>query len=162
MRFLWYKLFWAMAAVLLAASVGCASKGYSEEYSAVTPAPAKPAEQVAGTPRILHPPTAAEMQVGIQIVRLGVTASGGLVDLRFIVLDSAKASAFLNSAANVPTLVADNMPPLMPPHKPMHGARFSQGQLVYVLYPNLRGTLKPGAAVMVVMGDARLGPVTVQ
>lgn len=103
-----------------------------------------------------------ESQVGIQIAHVGLTASGGLVDLRFKVLDAAKARALLGNPANVPMLIAGDMPPLMPPHKALHGARYGQGQVVYVLYPNLRGAIKPGVAVTVAMGDARLGPVTAQ
>ncbi len=110
----------------------------------------------------LPPPSALETQYGIQIAHVGLTASGGLVDLRFKVLDAAKAGALLGNPANTPMLIAGDMPPLMPPHKALHGARYGQGQLVYILYPNMRGAIKPGVEVMVAMGDVRLGPVTAQ
>jgi hypothetical protein len=110
----------------------------------------------------LPAPNSLELQYGIQITHIGLTASGGLVDLRFKVLDAAKAKALLGNAANPPMLIAGDMPPLMPPHKALHGAKYSQGQVVYILYPNLRSAVKPGAEVTVAMGDVRFGPVTAQ
>ena len=120
------------------------------------------AEHAIKTVKPLAEPSALEAQYGIQIAHVGLTASGGLVDLRFKVLDAVKARALLGNPANAPMLVAGDLPPLMPPHKALHGAKFGQGQVVYILYPNLRGAIKPGVEVMVAMGEVRLGPVTAQ
>jgi hypothetical protein len=107
-------------------------------------------------------PSALETQAGLQITHIGLTASGGLVDLRLKVLDAAKAGALLGNAAHAPMLIAGDKPPLMPPHKALHGAKYTQGQVVYILYPNLRGAVTAGAEVTVAVGEVRLGPVTAQ
>jgi hypothetical protein len=102
------------------------------------------------------------MQAGIQIAQVGLTAQGGMVDVRFKVLDAAKAKALLGNPANAPMLIAGNQPPLHPPHHALKGARFAPGQVFYILYPNARGAVQPGVEVSVAMGDARLGPVKAQ
>lgn len=125
------------------------------QVQAVAPHAARPAQQ-------MRSPSALETRYGIQIVQLGLAASGGLVDLRFKVLDAVKVKALLGDPANAPMLVAGDKPPLMAPHNALRGAKFGQGQVVYILYPNLRSAIKPGVEVTVVMGEARLGPVTAQ
>ena len=110
----------------------------------------------------LPPPSAAETQFGIQIAHVGVAAAGGLVDVRFKVLDAAKVRQLLANPANAPMLIAGDNPPLMPPHHALRGARYSEGQVFYILYPNPRRAVQPGAEVTVAMGDARIGPVTAQ
>ena len=110
----------------------------------------------------LAAPTERETEVGIQIAHVGLTASGGLVDVRFKVLDAAKAKALLSNPANAPQLLAGDNPPLVAPHHALKGARFGQGQTFYILYPNQRAAIKPGGEVSVAMGPARLGPVKAQ
>ena len=107
----------------------------------------------------LPAPSVAEARLGLQLAHVGVTASGGLVDARFKVLDAAKVKALLANPANAPHLVASETPPLMPPHHALRGARFSEGQIFYIMYPNTRSAIKPGVEVSVAMGDDRLGPV---
>jgi hypothetical protein len=134
-----------------------------------SPQPAQPAlgqpPQPVPASRMAAPlpaPTALESQLGIQITHIGLTASGGLVDLRLVVLDAAKARVLLANPANTPMLLAADLPALMAPHKALHGARYGQGQVVYLLYPNLRAAVKPGAEVVVAVGAARLGPLRAQ
>jgi hypothetical protein len=110
----------------------------------------------------LPPPSALETQVGIQIVHVGPTASGGLVDLRFKVLDAAKARALLGDPSNTPSLIVADKPPLVAPHHALKGARVSNGQVIFILFPNVRGAVQAGAPVTVAMGPVRLGPVTAQ
>jgi hypothetical protein len=110
----------------------------------------------------LPPPSVAETQAGIQVTKVGVTASGGLVDLRLKVLDAAKVRALLADPANTPSLVVGDKPPLMAPHHALKGGRFSDGQVMFILYPNVRGAVQAGVPVTVAMGTIRLGPVTAQ
>lgn len=153
-----YKMVLATGVLPLVILTGCATKNVTNSAQS----PVNTMEHATKIAQPLPPPSAMESQVGIQIAHVGLTASGGLVDLRFKVLDAAKARALLGKPANAPMLIANDIPPLMPPHKALHGARYSQGQVVYILYPNLRGAIKPGVEVIVAMGDARLGPVTAQ
>jgi hypothetical protein len=112
--------------------------------------------------RPLPSPSALESQSGIQIAQVGLVASGGLVDVRFKVLDPAKVRALLGKPANAPQLIAGDKPPLLPPHQALHGAKYGPGQIFYILYPNQRGAVQTGSEVSVAIGDLRLGPVTVQ
>lgn len=152
-----YKI--ALVAALLPLVVdGCST----QEVANVSQARVDAGVHAIKTVQALPLPSALEMQYGIQITQIGLTASGGLVDVRFKVLDAVKARALLGNPANAPMLIAGDKPPLMAPHNALRGARFGQGQVFYILYPNLRSAIKPGVDVIVAMGEARLGPVTAQ
>lgn len=112
--------------------------------------------------RELPPPSEAETGYGIQVARVSLTAAAGLVDVRLKVLDAAKAKALLADPANPLSLIAGDSPPLMAPHNALKGARLSDGQVIFVLVPNVRHAVKAGVPVTVAMGPARLGPVTAQ
>ena len=163
----------ALACALMSVwAAGCATQevpGVAGAQAGKPVASAPQAAVVTSTPAVvaaahdvkpLPAPSALEMQYGIQIAQLGVTASGGLVDVRFKVLDAAKARKLLGNPANAPMLIAGDKPPLMAPHHALRGAKFGQGQVFYILYPNLRNAIQPGVEVTVAMGDARIGPVT--
>jgi len=168
----------ALAAALLPLIVaGCATQGATGGAStkaaapvvitppaAATPAP-QPAEAAAHAAKpalTLPPPTELELQAGVQIAHIGATASGGLVDARFKVLDAAKATALLGNPSNAPMLIVGDKPPLMAPHHAMKGGRFAKDQIIFILYPNTRGAVVPGTEVSVAMGQTRIGPVTAQ
>jgi hypothetical protein len=140
----------------------------AQSASAATDAPAT---ATATAPAVVHavkpaptlpPPTAQESGAGIQIARIASTASGGLVDVRFKVLDPVRAAALLSKPANEPMLLAGDKPPLMAPHHALKGSRFVKNQIFIILYPNTRGAVQPGTEVTVALGDLRLGPVTAQ
>jgi hypothetical protein len=167
---------WALAAAILPLIAGgCGAQqsvggptdhGGHAAAAAPKAAAASPVPMTApATARSMHDlpaPSAFEVEAGIQIAQVGLTAQGGMVDVRFKVLDAAKAKVMLGNPANVPTLIAGDQPPLHPPHHALKGARFAQGQVFYILYPNARGAVQPGVDVTVAMGDARLGPVKAQ
>jgi len=155
---------------------GCATQGAgngvgtdaARPMASTTPMTAAAPQAAVAPPQAVKPvqplpePSALETQYGIQIAHVGLTAAGGLVDVRFKVLDPAKARALLGNAAHAPMLIAGDNPPLMPPHHALKGARFAKGQVFYILYPNARNAIKPGVEVTVAMGDVRLGPVAAQ
>jgi hypothetical protein len=167
-----------LSALLPLAVGGCAVQGGATADAASAPqlatASSQPVVAAASQPAVatqqnaakqrpqLAVPSALETQYGIQVTQVNLTAAGGLVDFRFKVLDAAKARKLLGNPANVPVLVAGDSPPLMPPHHALHGAKFGDGLVYFILYPNVRSAVKPGAEVTVAMGDVRLGPVTVQ
>ena len=157
------RLLFLVALVPLALA-GCATQTAAKQVSvarapgaAASPAPAAPAR--AAQPLPVAPPTEQELQAGIQVLHIGVTASGGLVDARFKVLDGAKASALLGNMANAPQLICGDKPPLMAPHHSVKGGRFAKDQTLFIMYPNTRRAVAPGADVYVAFGATRLGPV---
>jgi pyruvate/2-oxoglutarate dehydrogenase complex dihydrolipoamide acyltransferase (E2) component len=163
-----------VSALLLLPAAGFAAQGAQARAAkaasaasapAVAASASNPAAAAAAASKKAHElpaPSELETQAGIQIAHVGLTASGGLVDVRFKVLDATKAKTLLGDAANAPQLIVGDMPPLVAPHHALRGARFGQGQMIYILYPNQRQAIKPGVAVTVAMGEARLGPVTAQ
>jgi hypothetical protein len=124
--------------------------------------PVAPPTHAARPVATLPSPSALELQSGIQVAQIATTASGGLVDARFKVLDASRASATLADPAKMPMLIVGDKPPLMAPQHAMKTARFAQGQILMLLYPNVRGAVQPGTEVTVAMGASRLGPVTAQ
>ncbi|MCA9901402.1 MAG: hypothetical protein KC433_24625 [Anaerolineales bacterium] len=104
-------------------------------------------------------------QYGIRVNLIGITAAGGLVDLRLKILDAEKASLLLQDSSDVPTLVVGNgAAVLVAPED-------STGQLlnnlmddgnVFLAFPNVRNVLKPGMLVTVQFGELRLEPITVK
>jgi hypothetical protein len=152
---------------------GCATQGAQSaeaanpgartpQVAAAAPPPAVVAPLAVKPVQPLQPPSAIETEYGLQIAHVGLTAAGGLVDVRFKVLDAIKARKLLGDAAHAPMLIAGDNPPLMPPHHALKGAKFAKGQVFYILYPNVRSAIQPGVEVTVAMGDVRLGPVTAQ
>lgn len=125
--------------------------------------PAETAPQAHATPAARFAPAGdLEALGGIQVTQVGVTAAGGLVDLRFKVLDAAKARKLLGDPANIPVLVAQGGLPLHAPHNALKGAKYGDGLVYFILYPNVRGAVRPGDEVTVAMGETRYGPVTVR
>jgi hypothetical protein len=159
-----------LSALLPLLAGGCAVQGgataeaeSAPKVATAMPQPAVAAQQNAPRARPqLAAPSPLETQYGIQVTQVNLTAAGGLVDFRFKVLDAAKARKLLGNPANVPVLIAGDNPPLAPPHHALHGAKFGDGLVYFILYPNVRSAVKPGAEVTVAMGDVHLGPVTVQ
>ena len=169
-----------LAAMLPWVAGGCATHGGTTAEPATRAGNAKPEAtsaaqsatsppQSTGAPQhpakarpALPPPSALETRHGIQIAQVGLTAAGGQVDVRFKVLDAEKVRKLLGDPANMPMLIAGDNPPLMPPHNALKGAKFGEGLVFYILYPNVRSAIKPGVEASVAMGDVRLGPVIVQ
>ena len=100
---------------------------------------------------------AIEEKWGIRITQIGVTADGGLVDFRYIVLDPVKALAMAIDVKNLPVLIAEengmvvNSAAMMAPKHTIY-----PGQTYFLLYRNTHGAIKPGEAVSVEFGDLRL------
>ena len=167
-----HRRFTLVAVLLPLLAVGCATTQSGQSAAEKPPAAgasAAPHPAMATTPpsapkplQPVPPPTELETQVGIQVVHIALTASGGLVDARFKVLDASKATALLANPANAPLLIAGDKPPVMAPHHALKGARYAKDQVFFIIYPNTRSAIQPGIDVMVAIGAARLGPVKAQ
>jgi hypothetical protein len=105
-------------------------------------------------------PTEAEMssfqeQTGIRVIRVALTGGGGLVDLRYQVIDAEKAAVVHleppvlvdeDSGATIDTLFMGHS----------HGGDPKAGYSYPLLFVNEGGLLQAGGAVSVVVGDWRL------
>jgi hypothetical protein len=105
-------------------------------------------------------PASFEQRHGIRLVRVAVTAAGGMVDLRLVVTDQDKARALLADPAHGPRLVADGGRRILSaPHRLAHGLSVRQGAGSFLLYPNVAGAVRPGSRLLVAFGDVRVGPL---
>ena len=104
-----------------------------------------------------------EQQSGVRVVRVAVSGDGGLLDLRYQVVDPDTANV-LHDPAYPPEmveektgLVVDN---LFMGHQ--HKGRLRLGETYFLLFENPGNIVHRGARVTVVLGDARVQHVRVQ
>jgi hypothetical protein len=83
------------------------------------------------------------------------------VDLRFTVLDPAKARPLLQDHARPPRLMAEGSDTELqaPAHGAMRNVRLQKDAACFLLYPNARSTVHAGTRVAVAFGDVRVEPV---
>jgi hypothetical protein len=111
---------------------------------------------VTGVTRVLNPQQLEDM-FGVRIRLVGVTAGGGLIDLRYRVVDLAKALPLLGSHETMPSLVdKESEIVLQAPDTMMHHDALKQDRTYFMHYPNAGNSVKPGSEVAVVMGDIRV------
>jgi hypothetical protein len=96
---------------------------------------------------------AVEDAFGVRITSVTVTGDGGLVDLRFIVLDPSKAAAMMASQDLAPRLAADHdgevvFLPAMTMHRPM-----TAGRTYFMLYRNTGGIIRSGHEIAILVGN---------
>jgi hypothetical protein len=107
------------------------------------------------------PEGALEAIHGIRVDQVAVTAGGGLVDLRFTVIDPVKARALLGGHATPPRLLVEGSGVELqaPRHGAMRGIRIQKDATSFLLFPNTRNAVRPGARVAVAFGDVKVEPV---
>ncbi|MHB0869032.1 MAG: hypothetical protein ACYC5J_06195, partial [Chloroflexota bacterium] len=146
---------------------GGLGQGLAKGVAQVKAAP-EPREDVALPARQVADPTTVETKWGFRVVRLAVVAGGGLVDLRFEILDPNKADPVLNPSQAV--LLLDEAS-----GRTVGTARFSKigelrqrptawetGKLYYMGFSNSGGLIKPGSSVSLIVGDYRLEHLVVR
>lgn len=100
-----------------------------------------------------------EAEYGIRVNLVAVTAGGGLIDLRFTVLDGDKASHVLHDADTLPQLlVASSGAVLRAPQPRAHKLNVVDGAHYFLLFPNAGGAIQAGTPVSVVIDEIRLAP----
>jgi len=101
-----------------------------------------------------------EQEYGIKVSLVAVTADGGLVDLRFTVVDRDKAGHVLHDAAELPQLLLPDLGAVLRAPQPRaHKLDLVNGASYFLLYPNSGGLVQAGAPVSVVIDAIRLEPV---
>ena len=97
---------------------------------------------------------AVESKWGVRVSQVAVTADGGLVDFRFIVLDPDKASEMLSNVDNLPVLRVAGSNILVNSTAQMGGhPSLRAGQTYFLLYRNTGGSLQSGSLLSVLFGD---------
>jgi hypothetical protein len=102
-----------------------------------------------------------EADYGVRFDMVAVTASGGLVDLRFTVVDEAKAKGLFHDLATSPALYVEGNGAVLRTRKGMsHHLSLLTGGRYFVLFSNAGGVVQAGTQVSVVIDNIRLEPIT--
>jgi hypothetical protein len=100
---------------------------------------------------------------GIKVNLVGVTAAGGLVDVRVTILDKDKAEHLFHDQSAMPALfVEDRGAVLRAPHPLAHKITLLDGASYFFLYPNSGGVVQAGTSVSLVIDEVRSEPVSAQ
>jgi hypothetical protein len=104
-----------------------------------------------------------ESATGVRFTQAAVVADGGLVELRYVVLDAQKASAFQNDTAHPPTLRNEHSGKVASRAALMkQGHELRPGQTYYLLYLNAQGAIKRGDKISIDAGQRHLQHVPVR
>jgi hypothetical protein len=108
------------------------------------------------------PVKAATVGTGVEVLRVSLTAGGGMVDVRYRIDDAAQAGRSLG-AHGVSLVDRSTGELLATPFMAHHAANANphEGASYYALLINPEGAVRRGATVDVVVGDIRVGPVVV-
>jgi hypothetical protein len=140
-------------------------KGNPQE---VIPTPQASTEAVAAVPLNLVRPIVTEEglvdQSGVRIVSIAATGGGGLIDLRYQVVDPDKANALLHDEKNPPTIVDEAtglvVDQLLMGHS--HTGIYHAGQTYYLIFENPGNIVQSGRTVSVLLGNAEVDHVIVK
>jgi hypothetical protein len=107
--------------------------------------------------------SAFEEAAGVRVVRVAVTGGGGLVDLRYQIVDPDKAAA-IHASATPPKLIDERTGKAVDRLWMHHGASGTPraGQSYFLLFVDGKRVLASGSSVSVVLAGARLDHVLVQ
>jgi len=142
-----------LIAALLLVLVGGAVMAYRARAAVQ---PGRPAASMPINPAI-------EQRWGVRVKQIGVTADGGMVDFRFVVLDADKAFEMMQDVNNLPVLIAEDSHTVVNSTAAMAARHdLNVGQTYFLLYRNTRGAVKSGTAVTVKFGDLQLEHVRAQ
>ncbi|MEU3455168.1 hypothetical protein ABZ671_16450 [Micromonospora sp. NPDC006766] len=104
-----------------------------------------------------------ESALGVRFTQAAVVGDGGLVELRYVVLDTQKASAFQNDTKHPPRLRNERSGKLAWRAALMkQGHELRPGQSYYLLYLNNDNAVKRGDKIEITSGQRRLAHVPVR
>jgi hypothetical protein len=123
----------------------------------------QPAPASGTTPAPMPRNPAIESTYGIRFSHVAVTAGGGMLDVRFLVLDSEKAQPVGHSPKTFPVIVdqqtgrvISGLAMAMWPHNPKRGYQY------FLIYRNDGGTVASGDKVSIKVGSSWLRGITVR
>ena len=132
-----------------------------------TIATSAPAEPTAVVPLALQRPVVTEdglvEAIGVKIVYVAVTGGGGLIDLRFQVVDPEKANR-VHDADYPPTIVDEStglvVNQLLMGHA--HNGPYTAGQTYYLIFENPGNIVQSGGRVSVLLGNAEVDHIVLK
>ncbi len=136
---LWFGLGAVLVAIVSGVLWGVLFSAKTDEVKQLAPVPTS---------------SAIEDKWGIRISQIAVTADGGMVDFRFVILDPAKAFGMMSDTSTMPILATEdskvyiNSAAMMPPRHSL-----TAGTTYFLLYRNTKGAIKPNTPVTVLFND---------
>ncbi len=104
-----------------------------------------------------------EQAYGIKVSLIGVIAAGGLVNVRFTVVDKEKATHLLHDSAALPSLYIETRGAVLrSTQAKAHKMTVVDGASYFILYPNSGGVIQAGTPVSIVIDEVRSDPITAQ
>lgn len=115
------------------------------------------------TPPVVLPAPAFTARTGVEVVQVAVTGGGGLVDVRYRVVDPDKANA-VHERQNPPGLIdeATGVPVWQLVMGHAHKGQVKPGVTYYLVFYNPSDVVRRGEKVTVQLGGARLEHVVVR
>ncbi len=107
--------------------------------------------------------SALEAKLGVRFVQAAVVADGGIVELRYTVLNAEKASKFQRNVHKPPVLHSDKRQGALYRTALMRqGHELRPGQDYYILYLNNKHAVRPGETMSIDVGVETLTDVPVR
>lgn len=104
-----------------------------------------------------------EQQYGVRIDVVGLLASGGLIELRFQVIDADKATGLFGEVKDMPMLAVEGSTRVLTSAAGMkHGLTLLDGASYFFLYTNVGNAVEEGSQVSFVINGVRLPHLVVQ
>lgn len=104
-------------------------------------------------------PLSAEIEekYGVRFTFLAVTAKGGMVELRYRVVDEGKAANFGHYTETAPMLISEDTGKIVDVTiMGLHNHRVEPGRTYYVLYRNTDSAIESHRPVTIALGDQKL------
>ena len=106
---------------------------------------------------------AFEEKTGVSITRVALTAQGGMIDLRYLVIDPDKA-VIIHEGENRPAIMDEATGKIFdtPWMNHSHSGEYQAGVTYYAVLMNSGGVLSKGSKVTIILGGMRLEHLVVQ
>jgi hypothetical protein len=113
-------------------------------------------------PNGVPPHTSIEERFGVRFTGLYVVSKGGMIDLRYRVVDAGKAKNFGHFTETSPMIIAeDSGKTIEVTIMMLHNHRVEGGRVYYILFRNTENAIKPGSNVTIQIDDILLENVIV-
>lgn len=150
-------------AVLLVVSVasGFATYGGARAAEPFFPSLASEEDHHPELPERILSAQTLEEEYGVQVSLVAVTAAGGLVDVRYRIVDSEKAEKLVHEedGSIMPMVYVYGSDTMLIPDIHMRTQQLIKDRMYFTLIPNSQNAVQRGAVVTIVFGDVALEPV---
>jgi hypothetical protein len=99
---------------------------------------------------------------GLEIKLVGVTALGGMIDVRFKVLDLSKAAVLFENPDQLPKLIAQDGTIISVQPENLKDLKLEQNGIVFMMFPNVNGVIQPGSEIKIIFTDFQVEGVQAQ